>query len=478
MPPGHSSLPSLRRTWLTLLAALAAALPGHAQDAPPEGLSGQLGVAYAFALNASGPPPLAGPIVRADLAFRVGERHLTLTVDPVSLDRLDVAFEVREGGNLLSATVGREPAAGDAPGRGDRTDVQVLAVRRSDAGPTLQALVNGQWIAGPQGSATMLGRLALSDRLRDPGWGLSSFDWRASVQLLQVDVAAAAISRTTTTLAFGVGGALGGPNRRSWRPSLGFETSFDGADAGAGRTRLDLGLAADVTPVETLTLRWRTELDRPAGGGAARTAQQQRLSLRSQRFAAVRMTGEIDRRASLAGETSWGWSAGVEAPVLERWTLGVTYRGEAAAGASEHGARVRVGVQSATTGATLRANVEGGALWRTSDGWRPDATVSLAAALRGDGPLTGNLTGSLRYDGDWAGNVAAEAGLDLGRADLAVTADLTLADATALGATARLGIDVLDAVAIQFGVDARTTLGDGSSASVDLGLRYRFGGER
>jgi hypothetical protein len=481
MPPGHSSLDCYR--WFTFAfifagLGLGAGLAQGHRTAPDDGLSGRVGVSYAVALAADAGRPLAGPIVRADLEYRAGDRLLTLRVDPIGLDRLDVAFDVREGSDLLSVTIARQPADADLAGRGGRTDMQVVGVRRTASGPTLQVLASGQHIDGDLGSATLLTRLALSDRIRDPGRLLSSFDWRASAQLQQVAVPAAGISRTTMTAAFGVGAALGGPNRRSWRPSLAVEASTAAAGTSGERLRIDVGLAGDPTPLETLTARYRWEHERPVGGAAPRTAQQQRLSLRSQRWAPLRLNADVDRRVNLAGETAWGWEAGAEATAFQRWTFGIAYRGSADDRASEHGARARIGVQLATADASLRAGVEGGAVWRSDDGWRPDASITLGAALRGDTAVTGAVAGSLRYGDSWTGTVSAEGALALGWADLDLAAEVAIADDVTVTGGALLAIAVFEPIAVQVGVDGQWIVGTGASASVDLGLSYRFGGSR
>jgi hypothetical protein len=481
MPPGHSALASCN--WLTasfIIAGLVlgAGLAQGDRSATADGLSGRVGVSYALALAADAGRPLGGPIVRADLAYRAGDRHLTLRVDPIGLDRLDVAFDVREGSDLLSVTIAREPADDEPAGRGDRTDVQLVGVRRTAAGPTLQVVASSQHVAGTLGSSTLLTRLALSDRIRDPHRSLSSFDWRASAQLLQVAVPAAGLSRTTMTAAFGVGAALGGPNRRSWRPTLAVEASTAAAGASGDRLRIDVGLAGDPTPLETLTARYRWELERSAGGAAPRAAQQQRLSLRSQRLAPLRLTADVDRRVNLAGETAWGWEAGVEATAFQRWTFGIAYRGAADERASEHGARARIGAQLATADANLRAGVEGGAVWRSDDGWRPDASITLAAALRGDAAVTGAVAGSLRYGDAWTGTVSAEGALALGWADLDLAAELAIAGDVTVTGGAVLAVAVFEPISVQVGVDGQWIVGTGTSASVDVGLSYRFGGSR
>jgi len=465
---------------LTAAIALAVGSSATAQGTPAEGLSGQFGVSYALPLTGNGGAPLSGPIVRADLAYRSGDRVVTLRAQPIGRDRLDLGLGLRERNDLLSVTIGRAPADDDVPGaRGARTDLQVLAVRRADAGPTLQVLLSDQRIAGPQGSATTITRLSISDRLRDPGLDLSSFDWRASVQLQQSQVAAAGLNRTAGAASFGVGAAFGGPNRRSWRPTLAFERTADLGPATTERLRLDLGLTGELTPSETLTARWRWDRETPGDGAAARLAGTQRLGVRSTRFTPVRLNIEADRRISLAGDVQWGWTAGAEAPFAERWTFGVTYRGAAGPRATEHGARARLAVQTSSTVATLRASLEAGGAWRDDLGWRPDGSLSLSAERRGDGPFTGNLTGSIRFGESLTGTVSAEGAAELGWGDASASAELRLGDPITLAGGARLAVNLFEPIALQIGLDGQHAFGGGgSSLSADLGLRYRFGGER
>lgn len=458
-----------------------------AQGAVAEGWSGQLGVSYGIALSSDGAAPLSGPIIRADLSYRSGERQFSVRSDPVSLDRLDLAFELRERNDLLSVRFARDPADSDAIAaqRGARSDLQVLALRRGERGPTLQALVNAQRVAGTGGSATLLTRVALNDRIRDPGWGLSSLDWRAALQLQQVDVPAAGVGRTTTTASFGVGGAFGGDDGRRWRPTAGLELSSERGSSSAERSRVDLGLSGELTGSEQLSVRLRWDLETVEAG--TRLAQQQRLGLSSRRFAPLRLTLDGERRVDLTGRTALSWSAGADAPLSERWTLGVSYRGSATLGgassgagaaevASEHGLSARLGVQSASSAATLRGNAEVGATWSDADGWRPTAALTLSAARRGEGPFSGTVAGSLRYGDAWAGAVNASGSLDLDWGDLSVNAEATLADALTLSGGAVLAVRLFDPVAAQLGASVRSTLGRGTSASIDLGARYSFGG--
>lgn len=462
-----------QRTCVGLVVLCVVSLGAFAQSDAPDGWSGQIGVSYAVALSSSGAPPLTGPIVRADLAFRAGERHLTFRSDPVSLDRANVAFEVRERSDLLSLTLARDPGA--TPQGGERTDVQVLAVRRAESGPTLQALVNAQHVTGSAGSSTVVTRLSLTDRIASPGWGLSSLDWRTAVQVQQVDVPALGLRRTTTTASLGVGAAFGGDDGRRWRPTGAIDLGAERGSSVAERLRVDLGLTGALTPDEQLSARLRWELER-TDDEPDRSAHLQRLGVVSRRFAPLRLALETERRTSLAGATAYGWSAGADAPLSERWTLGVRYQGAADERGGEHGLSARLGVQGATASATLRANAEAGASWSDADGWRPTAALSVSAARRGDGPFTGNVAGSFRYADAWSGALTADGRLALGWGDLVANAELGIAEAVTIGAGAVLAIELFDPVAAQLGVSARTTLGGATSASLDLGARYRFGG--
>jgi|GEM_PF-1475304 len=464
---------------LALLALVVSA--ALAQDVTPtqtgtsDGWSGQLGVSYGVALSSGGAAPVTGPIVRADLSFRAGERHLTFRSDPLSLSRLNVAFELRERSDLLSITLAREPADGSVPQRGDRSDVQVLALRRAAAGPTLQALVNAQHVAGAGGSSTVVTRLALNDRLASPGFGLSSLDWRSALQLQQVDVPAAGLSRRTTTASFGVGAAFGGDDGRRWRPSAALDLSAERGGSASDRARLDLGLAGALTSHEQLSVRLRWDLER-SEGAAPRLAQQQRVALTSARLTPLRLGVEGDRRVNLAGESAWGWGVNVDTSLAAGWTLGGSYRGALDERGSEHGLSGRFGVQHASPGATLRVGVEFGARWRDADGWQPSASISASAARRGDGPLSAQASLSLRYADTWAGTAGADGRVTFDWGDLSASVEVTVAEAITLGGGAVLAVQVVDAVAAQLGVSARSTLGGATSAALDLGARYTFGG--
>lgn len=190
----------------------------------------------------------------------------------------------------------------------------------------------------------------------------------------------------------------------------------------------------------------------------------------------MRLAVDGERRVDPAGATSWGWSAGADAPVSERWTLGVSYRGAADERDIEHGLSARLAVQGASAVATLRANAEAGANWRSGEGVRPTAALSVSAARRGDGPLSGSLAGSLRYAERWAGAVSADGRVDFDWGDLAANAEIALADALTLRAGAVLAVQLFDPVAAQLGATLSSTLGGGTSASIDLGARYSFGG--
>jgi hypothetical protein len=452
------------------MVAFVLSVGASARGETPEGWSGQIGVSYGGSLASAGAQPLAGPIVRADLAFRAGERHLTLRSDPVSLDRLNVAFELRERADLLSVTLARGPGAG-TPG-GERTDAQVLAVRRGEAGPTLQVLFHAQHA---RGTSTFVTRFALDDRVRSPGWGFSSLDWRTAVQVQQVDVAAVGLRRTTTTASFGVGAAFGGDDGRRWRPTGAVELGAERGSRVAERSRVDLGLTGALTPEEQLSVRLRWDVER-ADDGSSRRAHQQRLGLASRRLAPLRLTFETDRRVSLTGDTAYGWNAGAEAPLAERWTLGVRYQGAADERGGEHGVSARLAVQGATASATLRADAEAGARWSDADGWRPTAALGVRAARRGAGPFTGSVAGSFRYADAWAGALNADGRVVFAWGDLVADAELAIADAVTFGGGAVLAIALFDPIAAQLGVSARTTLGGASSASIDLGAQYRFGG--
>jgi hypothetical protein len=133
-------------------------------------------------------------------------------------------------------------------------------------------------------------------------------------------------------------------------------------------------------------------------------------------------------------------------------------------------------VQGASAVSTLRANAEVGATWSAGDGLRPTAALGVSAARRGDGPLSGTLAGSLRYAERWAGAVSADGRVDFDWGDLSANAELALADALTLGAGAVLAVRLWDPVAAQLGASLRSARGGGTSASIDLGVRYSFGG--
>src|SRR5690606_20728167 len=120
----------------------------------------------------------------------------TLRLDPLGLRNRSASFEVRQDSELFSLDYSNTPSDGLDPDRGDTTEVQALVVARAEGAPTVQALLNSQSVAGANGNSSLVARIGLNDRYRDPYSGVSSLDWRASVQTTSMLVAANDSSRT------------------------------------------------------------------------------------------------------------------------------------------------------------------------------------------------------------------------------------------------------------------------------------------
>lgn len=454
-------------------------------------VSGDFSVSYAFPVLGSAAAPNAGPLVRANLSFLSQGRTVTLGVDPFGLRSQSVSLQVSEDDEALSLEYTRTPGSGATPGDGARTDVQAVLVAKPEGAPTVQALLASQQVAGAADSLTVIARIALSDRYRDPYAGVSSIDWRASVQTSTTrtgtgaGAAAAASERSTTTSGFGVRAAFGGERSRSYRPTLDVDWSVNHAGGGsttptaAHAVRLRSGLGIDVTAHEVVSLAADWDLRE------AHTGTTQSLSVSSDRLAPLRLTASVGRSSasgSGVGAGAFTWSLDGDAPLGSLFTVGAGYRGESDVDGSGHGARFRFGVRSRSAGLTLRANLEAGGMWRTDMAFRPTAGMTLAATTPDDAPLSFTVSASVKYDQRLAVAAAAALAVRTGALSVALDAKVDYASALTLsgGATAAYDLFVIgdDRLGVQVGFEGVTTAGGTSAASVDLGLRYSFGGDR
>ncbi len=454
-------------------AVLAQAGPG--EPGPQNGITdlrGEFSVSYALILLGGDAAPNVGPIARGDIAFSVGSREVSLRFDPVGIRRQGVSFEMREGGELLSITHERTPSDGTDPTVGASTNFQALVVAKPADAPDVQALVAVQSTEGSAGSQVFTARLAASDRYRDPFEGVSSVDWRASVQSTNLQVPSVQLSRSTVSFGVGAGAAFGGPRSRSLRPSLRLDVSSDDAGAGA-RYRVDANLAAEVTPQEDVSLGAGWDL-RSTG-----TADSQSVSVTTRRLDPVSLTAEAARNRAQDGSTAYRWGVGFDLPIGSNLSVGASYRGELDAAGSGHGARGRLSARWQTAGLNVRGSVDGGAIWRSNGDLRPDLTASLAAVAADLGPVSGSLAASLRYQQQLSAALNGSFRLDLDRVTVDVDAELSYANALSLSGGVVAAVDVLrreDAsLGLQLGLEGRTTAGGTSAASLDLGLRYGFG---
>jgi len=478
-----------RRLLVLFFTSLASLLPAVLAQAGPGGgdgsvprhgvtdLRGEFSVSYALALLGGDAAPNLGPIARADIAFSVGSRVFSLTLDPVGIRRQGVSFEVREGSELLSITHERTPSDGTDPNVGASTDLQALVVAKPEGAPQLQALFAVQSTEGAAGSQVFTARLSANERYRDPFAGFSSVDWRASVQSTRLLVPATGVDRTTVSFGVGAGAAFGGPRSRSLRPSLRLDVASDETRAGAGvRFKVDAGLAAELTDREDLSVG--------AGWDVRRTgsADSQRVSLGTRRLEPVTLSAEADRSRAADGRTSYRWGLGADVALTRDVRLGASYRGELDEDGSGHGARGRFSVRWQAAGFSLKGSLHGGAIWRSDGELRPDLSATVAAAAAGGGPVTGSLAASLRYQRRFSAALNGDLRVELGALTVDVDAEASYADALSLSGGLVTALEVLrrdDAsLSLQLGLEGRTTTGGGSAASLDLGLRYGFGETR
>src|SRR5690606_19254483 len=243
--------------------------------------------------------------------------------------------------------------------------------------------------------------------------------------------------------------------------------------------RLRTGLGADVTAHESVSARADWDLRE------TQTGTTQTLAVTSDRLAPLRLTATVARSSSVSGGSAtqaFNWGLDGDAPLGSLFTVGAGYRGEADDDGSGHGARVRLGVRSRGAGLTLRANLEGGGMWRTDAAFRPSASMTLAATTPDDRPLAFTVSASLRYDQRLAAAATAAASFQTGALNVAVDAKADYAGALSLSGGATAHYDLVsvgnDRLGVQVGFEGLTTVGGTSAASVDLGLRYSFGGDR
>ncbi len=449
---------------------------GEAPDrlAAVSDVRGEFSVSYAFAILGADAAPNVGPITRADLSFSVGDREVSLRADPVGIRRQGIALEVREGSELFSVSHERTPSDGTNPDVGASSDFQALVVAKPEGAPNVQALVITQSTEGKAGSRVFTSRLAVSDRYRDPFDGVSSVDWRASVQSTNLQVPAAGLERTSVSFGAGAGAAFGGPESRSLRPSLRVDVSNEDAAAGPStRLRLNATLAAELTPEEDIGVGAGWDF-RSAG-----TADSQSVSFTTTRLEPLSLTAEADRSGSPDGTSSYRWGAGADLQLSKDVRVGASYRGELDDEGSGHGARGRVSARYQAPGFTVRGSLEGGVIWRSDGELRPDVTASLAAVAAELGPVSGSVAGSLRYQGQLSAALNGSFRVDLDRVTLDVDAEISYANALSLSGGVITAVDVLrgeaSSLAVQLGIEGRTTAGGTTAASLDLGLRYGFG---
>ena len=485
--------------------ALLSAGQVHAQDASPPGqganlttspagdrphsAAGEFSVSYAFPVLGGATAPNAGPVVRANLSFISEGREVRVSADPFGLRSQSVGLHLAEGDEALSLEYSRTPSTGVTPDVGARTDVQAVLVAKPDGAPTVQALLASQQVAGTAGNLSVVARLTLSDRYRDPYAGVSSIDWRTSAQTTTstsagIGTTGAGAQRTTTSSGFGVRAAFGGERSRTFRPTLDVDWSVTTAGSGTPSAtvthawRFRTGLGIDVTPHEVVTLGADWDLRDAA------TDTTQTLAVTSDRLLPVRLSASVGRSSNSAVSTAgqaFNWSLDGDAPLGSIFTVGAGYRGEADADGSGHGARVRLSARSRTAGLTLRANLEAGGMWRSDAAFRPSASFTLAATTPDDQPLAFTVSTALKYDRRLAAAATAAATLRAGALSVTLDAKADYAGSFSLsgGATAAYDLFMVgsDRLGVQLGFEGLTTVGGASAASVDLGLRYAFGGD-
>jgi hypothetical protein len=447
------------------VALIVAALLASPAAAQADGLGGYVGISYGFSLLATD-APLAGPVVRSEITYRAGRRNVTFSVAPVSLSRQNLDFSYGDGANTVTFSARREPGDGDA---GATTDVQAVLLRRVAGAPSVQVVVSSQRSADATAASTLLARAALSDRI--PGvLGLSALEWRASYQIARVSVPERELERLTSTGSVALSGAFGGARGRDWRPSLSLSATLPHDQPERSTYRLDAGIRGPVTPYESVSVNGRVE------AGASFTHRES-LSLRSSRFDPFTIDAEVDHRSDRRGVSTWGWSAGADAPVATSLKAGVTYRGSSGGEVTTHALRARLGAQLGPQFWGARASLEAGGAWRAGD-WQPDAAVTASATSRGEGPLSGAFSASVRYDTRLSGSISGSVRYAGDQTDASLSVNAALGERASLGVSSVLAFVVSEAVALQVGADASFSRGGSPVASVDLGVRYAFGGNR
>ena len=464
-------------TCLACLIEAALAQPGSGEPEVIRDLRGEFSVSYALVLMGGDAAPNLGPLTRADLSFSFGRREVSLRVDPFGIRRQGLSLEVREGSELISITHERTPSDGTNPNIGASSSFQALVVAKPANAPDVQALVVAQSTEGAAGNQVFTTRLALSDRYRDPFEGFSSVDWRASVQSTRLLVPANATDRTTVTFSVGAGAAFGGPQDRSFKPSVRLDVANEETRAGSGlRFKVDTKLAAEITPQEDLSLGAAWDL-RLAG-----TSDSQSFSIRTARLEPVSISAETDRSHAADGSTAYRWGLGADVPLTRDVQLGASYRGELDEDGSGHGARGRFSVRWQAPGFQFKGSLDGGAMWRSNGELRPDVSASVSAVAAGSGPITGSVAATVRYQKDLSAALNGAFRLELDRVTVDVDAELSYANALSLSGGVVTAVDLLQregsSLGLQVGLEGRTTVGGSSAASLDLGLRYGFGEDR
>lgn len=474
---------------LSLLLVVTGQTLGLAVAAEPPALSGSFSVSYAFSLLGGQPAENTGILARADLKLEVDGKTATLTLDPLGLRRRAAKFELRQGAELFSVDYRNTPSNGLDPQRGDTTEVQALVVARPDGAPSVQALIDTQSVAGANGNSSLVARVGLNDRYREPFAGVSSLDWRASLQTTSIQLAATGAGRTSVSTSFGVGLAFGGERDRSFRPKVDvtWRSSAERAAAGAvpagaaaeQSLRLRTGLGLDLGEHETIDLGADWEFTQ---AGARTTKDAQSFGLRSSRLAPLSLSVSFDRSAGSAGQSAYSWGLGGDTKLGEVFSVGLGYRGEADEVGSGHGVTGNLGARWAGPAITVRSSLSGSAMWRDDGTLSPTAAFNLAVLTPATSTFDLTLGASLKYDERLAAAINAAGAADFGPLQLTFDTELAYATALSLSGGATAAIDVIELedrrLGVQLGLEATTTSGGYSAASVDLGLRYAFGESR
>jgi len=98
------------------------------------------------------------------------------------------------------------------------------------------------------------------------------------------------------------------------------------------------------------------------------------------------------------------------------------------------------------------------------------------------GPFALSLAGSLRYADKLAAALTLDGSAEAGPVTLSFDAEAAYADALSFSGGATAAVDIIDLgdrqLGIQVGFEGRSAVGGSSALSVDLGVRYAFGGNR